>query len=183
VDVAKRAHVSRGGQLHHFPHKQELLAQMVTHLFEVRLKKLRAGIQKLPAATPEERLGLFIDAIWPDFKSRTYYAWLELVVASRTDPELRNASSQVMARFAGVAGQMIGDALGPSVAHLTINWDPLAALLMGSLQSLALRAIAVGAPTKDTPTTRLRLEAVKTATALLLRRTIDTAQRHAADGR
>jgi AcrR family transcriptional regulator len=175
VDVAKRARVSRGGQLHHFPHKQELLTQTVAHLFELRLAELRANIEELPPSPPETRLAAFIDAIWPKFKSPTYYAWLELVVASRTDRKLRKASSNLMARFAGAGSQLIAGALGPSVAHLNIDWGPFAYLILGNLQVLSINRIAIGAGREDTPQTRARLDTLKTASALFLRQMIDAA--------
>jgi AcrR family transcriptional regulator len=183
VDVAKRARVSRGGQLHHFPHKQELLAQTVAHLFELRLAELRANIRNLPPSPPERRLAAFIDAIWPKFKSRTFYAWLELVVASRTDRKLRHASSALMARFAGAGAQLIAAALGPSVARLNVDWGPLAFLVLGNLQVLSIGRIATGAGREDSPYTLARLETLKTTSAIFLRLMIDAAEAKAADGR
>src|SRR5262249_50662497 len=44
---------------------------------------------ELPAGNPINRLEGLIDLLWPMFKGPTFYAWLELVVASRTDPALR----------------------------------------------------------------------------------------------
>jgi AcrR family transcriptional regulator len=161
VDVARRARVSRGGQLHHFPHKQALLAQTVAHLFELRLTQLRANILKLPAAPPEQRLAAFIDASWPAFKSRTFYAWLELVVASRTDPKLRQASSTIIARFRGAGEQLFQAALGASVTHLAIDFGALAALVFGNLEAASINRIAAGAGREDSRQTLARLEELK----------------------
>jgi AcrR family transcriptional regulator len=183
VDVAKRARVSRGGQLHHFPHKQALLAQTVAHLFERRLAELRAAIRKLPDAAPEERLGAFIGATWPAFKSRTFYAWLELAVASRTDSELRRACNALIARFRGSGAELIRGALGPSVAHLAIDFGELSFLVFGNMEAVAISRIAAGATREDTPKMLERLATLKTASALYLRHIIEIAERSAADGR
>jgi len=177
VDVARRARVSRGGQLHHFPHKQALLAQTVAHLFELRLAELRANIRKLPPASPEQRLAAFIDASWPAFKSRTFYAWLELAVASRTDPRLRQASSALIARFRGAGAQLFQAALGDSVAHLGIDFGALAALVFGNMEATAINRVAAGAGGDDPRQTLARLEELKKASALFLRHLIDTAVR------
>jgi hypothetical protein len=40
-----------------------------------------------------------IDLLWQILSGETYYAWLELVVASRTDAQLRAKVRAVMARF------------------------------------------------------------------------------------
>src|SRR5437763_16557793 len=49
VEAAKRAGVSRGAPLHHFPTKPELLAAAVEHLYARRRPALRAAA----AATPD----------------------------------------------------------------------------------------------------------------------------------
>jgi AcrR family transcriptional regulator len=176
VDVARRARVSRGGQLHHFPHKQALLAETVAHLFERRLAELRANIRKLPASPPEERLAAFIEASWPAFRSRSFYAWLELVVASRTDVKLRQASSKLIERFRGSGAELLQAALGPAVAGLDIDFGPLAALVLGNMEAMSLNLVAAGAGPRNEPQMPVRLEMLKTASALYLRHLIDAAQ-------
>lgn len=180
VDVARRARVSRGGHLHHFPHKQALLAQTVEHLFEVRLAELRASIHKLPSAKPEERLAAFIDASWPAFRSRTFYAWLELVVASRTDPILRGASSALMVRYRNAGSQMMAAAVGPGVAHLSIDFHSLTALVFGNMEAIALNRVAAGTAHEDARHTMALLATVKQASALFLRNLIAAAESDAA---
>jgi AcrR family transcriptional regulator len=177
VDVARRARISRGGQLHHFPHKQKLLAETVAHLFELRLTELQASIRKLPPAQPEQRLAAFIDATWPNFKSRTFYAWLELVIASRTDIKLRKASSALMARFHDAGGgELFRAALGPSVAHLGVDCGALATLVLCNLEALGLNRVAAGAGREDPPETILGLQTLKDSSALFLRQMIGAAQ-------
>ena len=90
VEVAARAGVSRGAQLHHFPTKDELVVKALEHVFELRAQELYPMAAELPAGDPVSRLHALIDLLWPVFKGPTFYAWLELVVASRTDPVLRD---------------------------------------------------------------------------------------------
>lgn len=181
VDVARRARISRGGQLHHFPHKQALLAQTVAHLFELRLAELRVKIGKLPAAAPEERLAAFIDASWPLFRSPTFYAWLELVIASRTDSALQQASNALIEHYRGSGEQLFAAALGPSVAHLKIDCGALAALVFGNMEAMAVNSAAAGR--EDTRLRLTRLAGLKTAAALFLRHLLDAAEERAAAGR
>jgi AcrR family transcriptional regulator len=175
VDVAKRARISRGGQLHHFPDKQTLLAQTVAHLFELRLAELRAQIGRLEPGPPERRLAAFIDASWPAFKSRTFYAWLELVVASRTEPLLRHARRQLIARFRGARTQLFEAALRDCVGQRAIDFEALSALVFGGMEAIALSRVASGGGREDTHLNMARLETLKTAGGLFLRHMINQA--------
>src|SRR5215831_6079633 len=49
LEVQRRAQVSRGALLHHFPSKAELLVAVVDHLAEMRAKELKAFASQLPA--------------------------------------------------------------------------------------------------------------------------------------
>ena len=99
TEIASRAGVSRGAQLHHFPRKDELVVSALEYVFELRLSELSAAIAERPSGSREHRLAIMIDTIWPGFKGPTFYAWLELVVASRTDPALNDAVRAASVRF------------------------------------------------------------------------------------
>src|SRR3954452_10322451 len=87
VEVAKRAGVSRGAQLHHFPTKAELLAAAVEHLYARRRAEYRAAVAAMPDGV--DRIDSSVDLLWSMFSGPTFPAWLELQVATRTDDELR----------------------------------------------------------------------------------------------
>src|SRR6476620_5052805 len=53
LEVQRRAEVSRGALLHHFPSKTELLVAAIDHLAELRAKELK----RLAAELPDERAG------------------------------------------------------------------------------------------------------------------------------
>src|SRR5271156_7183840 len=91
TEIATRAGVSRGAQLHHFPKKDELLVSALEHVFELRLNEMSAAIANPPPGNRENRITTLIDMMWPMFKGPTFYAWLEMEVASRTDPALNDA--------------------------------------------------------------------------------------------
>lgn len=86
-EIARRAGMSRGAQLHHFPTKTELVASAVEHLFARRHAEFLAAIDALPASADRAAAG--IDLLWSMISGPTFYAWLEMAVAARTDPELR----------------------------------------------------------------------------------------------
>lgn len=87
LEVQRRAEVSRGALLHHFPSKAELLVAAVAHLAEMRareLKQLSAGLPEGRART-DAVLGL----LWQCFSGTFFQVAMELRTAARTDPELR----------------------------------------------------------------------------------------------
>jgi len=89
VEIARRAGVSRGAQLHHFPTKAELVITAVEYLAERRHREFTEAFAKLPPGT--DRATAAIDLLWPILSGPTFYAWLELAVAARTDEELRQS--------------------------------------------------------------------------------------------
>ena len=87
TEIARRAGVSRGAQLHHFPTKAELLAAAVEHLYARRREEFAAAVAAMPDGI--DRVDEAIDLLWSMFSGPTFPAWLELQVAARTDDELR----------------------------------------------------------------------------------------------
>src|SRR5262245_41346093 len=96
-EIARRAGLSRGAQLHHFPTKAELVTAAVEHLFERRYQEFRAAFAQVPAGA--DRYAAAIDILWSMVSGPTFEAWLELAVASRTDPELRRAIHDLTGRL------------------------------------------------------------------------------------
>ena len=98
TEIAARAGVSRGAQLHHFPSKAELVTAALDHLFERRHAEYLDAVARLP--TGADRAEASIDLLWKVMTGPPFYAWLELVVAARTDSALRKSISGVAERFA-----------------------------------------------------------------------------------
>jgi AcrR family transcriptional regulator len=87
--VAQRAGVSRGAQLHHYPTKAALVMAAVEHLAERRGAEIRAEAAALPPGP--RRLDRVVDMLAAAFTGPLFVAALEVWVAARTDPELRDA--------------------------------------------------------------------------------------------
>lgn len=86
TDVSRRAGVSRGAQLHHFPSKQALVVAAVGHLTERRRDDMRLAAAELPS---DGRTRAVLEILSQHFTSPVFFAALELWVAARTDAELR----------------------------------------------------------------------------------------------
>jgi len=93
TEICRRAGVSRGAQLHHFPTKADLVSAAVDHVFDRRVGEFRTIIQTLP--TGPERIDLAIDVLWSVFQGETFAAWFELATAARTDSDLQVRVSRV----------------------------------------------------------------------------------------
>jgi len=90
-EIAERAGLSRGAQLYHFPKKEELLTSAVEHLFELMFNEMKENVGRL--TNENDRRAMAIDLLWEGANSRFMSAWIELVVASRTDSYLRESVS------------------------------------------------------------------------------------------
>jgi AcrR family transcriptional regulator len=98
IEIARIAGVSRGAQLHHFPNKEALVVSALEHVFALRLAQFREVVAQMPFSD-EAKIDALVDMLWAGFKGPTFYAWLELVVASRTDPALREAVGRISKDF------------------------------------------------------------------------------------
>jgi AcrR family transcriptional regulator len=97
TEIAQRAGVSRGAQLHHFPTKQELVVTAVEHLFERRHTEFMAAFAARPADS--HPLEAAIDLLWANVNGPVFHAFLELLVAARTDPGLHARVAPLTQRF------------------------------------------------------------------------------------
>jgi AcrR family transcriptional regulator len=97
TEVVRRAGVSRGAQVHHFPTKDDLVLAAVEHLLERRIAEFRATFIDLPVGerSPATAMRLLYERCF----RTTFDAWLELAVAARTDAVLHERFVQLEARF------------------------------------------------------------------------------------
>ena len=94
--VSRRAGVSRGAQLHHFPSKQALVVAAVEHLTDRRRDDMRRHAESLPE---HDRIRGVLEILAAQFVSPVFFAALELWVAARTDADLRESVAPLERRI------------------------------------------------------------------------------------
>ncbi len=87
--IAQTAEISRGAMLHHYATKQDLIAAVIDYTF---YKRLEGFIGRIRDLTDEQRVREHagIELYWQSLLTREFTAYLELMMAGRTDEELRS---------------------------------------------------------------------------------------------
>jgi AcrR family transcriptional regulator len=97
TEVVRRAGVSRGAQVHHYPTKQELVLAAVEHLLLRRVDDFAAAFEGLDEG--ERTPAAALDLLWRTCFGANFEAWLELAVAARSDALLHGYFVEVEKRF------------------------------------------------------------------------------------
>jgi len=130
--VADRAGVSRGAQLHHFGTMPQLVTAAMEHLFERRDREFRDAFTQMPEGASPIDYG--IDLLWRILSGPTGYAYLELVSAARTDPDLKSAMVALTRRMdAGVdlTFRELFDSVPGGEGMFDLIWTGLFSLMEG----------------------------------------------------
>jgi AcrR family transcriptional regulator len=91
--VTELAGVTRGAQVHHFPTRADLVAAAVRHL---AVKRTELGFERIDAVRrAPDPLDAALDLLWEIHQGPINYATIEMWVAARTDPELREQLTRV----------------------------------------------------------------------------------------
>ncbi len=94
-EVCRRAEVSRGTLLHHFPTRHDLLLAALQHVLSDRVAAFVEDRQEEGELSRAE----FVQRMWGQWQGPALAAWLELAVASRTDAVLRERMRPTMQAF------------------------------------------------------------------------------------
>jgi AcrR family transcriptional regulator len=161
TEIADRAGVSRGAQLHHYPTKAALVAAAVEHLSARLDGEFRQAIVKAPRGI--DRNAAAVDILWSLVSGRTFAAWLELAVAARTDPELAEATVGLGERTGALIERTFHDFFGaPKDRGPLYDLAPKFAIAL--MQGLALQQQVV----KDETRVRQILDALKLLSTLVV---------------
>jgi AcrR family transcriptional regulator len=138
IEVARRARVSRGAMLHHFPTRIHLLLATAEHIVysdhEYRMRHLFTARQ----APGLERFYAAADVSWELHRRPTTIALLEIMMATRSDKELGRA----FAPFQKMWVQSKHDAAAMMAADIGVdNVDTVANLIC--LHQACMRGLAI----------------------------------------
>jgi AcrR family transcriptional regulator len=163
TEIAGRAGVSRGAQVHHFRHKEELVIGALEHICARRLAELEYAFEELPVGGLEFRLETLIDLMWAAFRGPSFYAWLELLVASRTEPILRAAVRETNRRLGTGIRKAFAKFLddGCTPAQRAERVARVVEIAFGKLESMALERALLNADEPDPPDLVRSLEDLK----------------------
>jgi AcrR family transcriptional regulator len=134
-EIAERAGLSRGAQLYHFPKKEELLTCAVEHLFSLMFGEMKEKVSRLTSES--DRRAMAIDLLWETANGRLMTAWLELVMASRTDSYLRESVRGVNDRMAAFIDQSFKE-LFPRPDTAGPDYDLIPQIVVLILEAMAL---------------------------------------------
>lgn len=145
TEIVRRAGVSRGAQVHHYPTKADLVVAAVERLYARQELAFAQRFGELPAG--ERTLERAIDELWSIFESEVYPAALELVVASRTDPSLQVVVHAVNARLQRTVSELFAEFFPDLVATGLI--DRLAAFAFAVVSGAAVSGYSGFAPPEE----------------------------------
>jgi len=143
ADVADRAGLSRGAQLYHFQSKAELVATAVEHLLDRLHTETMQAMAALPADV--DRGTAVVDLLWRIVNEPLFAAWLELVMAARTDAELAPRVADVENRFVARVAVAFFE-LFPPQGTPTADQAAAAPLIFSILIGLAVQRMVPGGP-------------------------------------
>lgn len=159
TEVARRAGLSHGGRLHHFPTKTLLVATAVEHIMHRRRDELVRALQSLPVgADPIEAA---VDTLWQLFRGPEFFAWLELAVAARTEPALRPMVRDLCCRFADTIEATFLQLFPPS-NRVDPLYAAIPAFTVAFFQGLALDDEVLGRGARTYATLSLMKEIART---------------------
>lgn len=98
-NIARKAGVSRGAMLHHFPTRFELIKAAVEHLNQQRLAMFAEEESRIQRGAEHSRIEEGIDAYWRQLKTPTFVVFQELKIAARTDKELKAVLAPALKAF------------------------------------------------------------------------------------
>jgi AcrR family transcriptional regulator len=136
IEVAARAKVSRGAMLHQFPTRSDLLTAVAQHIVAEQREQRR---RKAEAMTPGiERYYAGADINWEIQKQPSTIALLEIMMATRSDHDLRKSFAPVikqMNQMRTKAAEHVAQDLGVTDTTTVAN--------MLHLHQAALRGLAL----------------------------------------
>jgi AcrR family transcriptional regulator len=115
--VAERARVSRGGMLHQFPTKADLMAYVVESVYADEVQCYAELLKDV--VDPDERVLAYPEAVWKVLSRPSGLAVLEILQGSRADKVLARKLRPIQARIEADALARLKEEMGrPQSLHI-----------------------------------------------------------------
>lgn len=89
VEIIERAKVSRGAMHHHFTNRAELLSGLIDYVLHRRLERFLADyLAQIHGIHRSDAVAVATEVHWNSLKAPEFTAFLELMMAARTDQQL-----------------------------------------------------------------------------------------------
>lgn len=146
--VARLGHVSRGSLLHQFPTKVDLILAVAEHAAKAQGLAIRGLLADQPPG--RERFLHVIDATWTALQEPESVALLEIMIATRNDPELAQRypdfAQQLEAGLEFGRRRMATELGLPESEEMRL----FARLSLAALRGLAVETLFAAGPAEDT---------------------------------
>jgi AcrR family transcriptional regulator len=141
--VAEEAGVTRGAMLHHFGNKVELMLHVVESVYADEIEHYRP----LFAAITDQRAMIVSlpEILWAVLSRPSGVAVLEILIGSRSDPELAERLLPLQQRIEREAYTLLHKRVGLD-AHLTL---PLTRLIVWAIRGLSIAQVVMPDPAAD----------------------------------
>lgn len=146
TEIVRRAGLSRGAQVHHFPTKADLVVAAIDFVLECRQQEWHDAF--MAQALEGRDLAGALDLMWKQWQGAAWLAWLELSVAARTDPALSDRAREITDNFDRRSERLFAEFF-PEVPN-DPNTTAAVSLAFAVLDGLALqRTLCIGSVDKD----------------------------------
>jgi AcrR family transcriptional regulator len=146
--------VSQGGWLHYFPTKSEFLIEAMRYASEKIATKMLQTVDVTQLRQDPEARERILDEVWRVHTSPEFQAALELWIAARKDPELRDGLRKLERQVNSIIGTATDAALAGEAA------DP-ALMQLIDIGLATIRGFAMLAPVTPRATVERRWQAAK----------------------
>lgn len=153
-NVAERAGVSQGTQMHYFPTRARFVAEALRHVAFKLADELREQ-DRLRSRSERRRLEELLDHVWEIHTRPLFLATIELWVAARTDGEIRAAMDEVTRDVTRLIGESAAELMPGAMAQ------PRAGELL-DMSLATMRGLALLRFTGDPPDVERRWQRART---------------------
>ncbi|MDV6226972.1 TetR/AcrR family transcriptional regulator [Nitratireductor aquimarinus] len=142
-EFSKRAGVSRGALLHHFPTRADIIVAAMDRLLNDGTRDIRDAA----VAVAQQKIGLdeLMDFLWTMFSGRFFYISIEFINEARTDPDLREQMLPVVKSFHEALDGIWSE------LHREEDCPPHEAQIVLNLTICLLRGMGIQTVLKDDP--------------------------------